>query len=158
LQERVEAERRVAYPAESVVPVPHSSNALGQRGGEGGDDAAGRAVGQRLEREQRADHGLPPGPLVGAALGPAGPVPLGVGELPDRIARGLRPFVTGVPGEDEGDRVAGSDVEAGDRRHSLTAGGDRALELQRVRPSDGEEAASGTAYPGDDRPVVEADD
>ena len=54
----VERERGVAQPAEAVVPVAHAAELLRQRGRRRGDDAAGRRVGQRLERDQRAQHRL----------------------------------------------------------------------------------------------------
>ena len=55
--ERVEAperERGVADPGVAVVPVALAAGRLGQRGGGGGDDRAGRRVGQALERERAA--------------------------------------------------------------------------------------------------------
>ena len=52
--QRVEREGGVAQPAVAVVPVAHAAELLGQRRGRRGDDAAGRRVGQRLERDQRA--------------------------------------------------------------------------------------------------------
>ena len=45
-------QRRVAHPAEAVVPVAHAADVLGQRGGRRGDDAAGRRVGERLQRDR----------------------------------------------------------------------------------------------------------
>ena len=52
--QRVEGERRVAQPAEAVVPVAHAADELRQRRGGRGDDPAGRRVRERLERDQRA--------------------------------------------------------------------------------------------------------
>ena len=77
LEQRVEGERRVAYPAETVVPVPHAPEALGERRRRSSDDASGGLEGQCLQRQERADHRLPPRPLVGAAVGPLLPVALG---------------------------------------------------------------------------------
>ena len=60
-EQRVERERRVAQPAVAVVPVAHAAELLGQRGRRRGDDAAGRRVGERLERDQRALDRVAPG-------------------------------------------------------------------------------------------------
>ena len=62
--ERVERERRVAQPRVAVVPVPDPADALRQRRGRGGDHPTGGPVGERLQRDQGADHGLAPGPMV----------------------------------------------------------------------------------------------
>ena len=59
-QQRVERERGVAEPAVAVVPVPHPADPLGQRRGRRGHDPAGRRVGQRLQRDQRAQDRLAP--------------------------------------------------------------------------------------------------
>ena len=71
--QRVQRQAGVAQPAEAVVPVAHAADLLGQRRRRRRDDAAGRRVGHRLEREQRAHHGVAPAPLVGAAARPLPP-------------------------------------------------------------------------------------
>ena len=53
-------EARVADPGEAVVPVALAADRLGQRGGGGGDDRAGRPVGEPLEHA-RADAARAPG-------------------------------------------------------------------------------------------------
>ncbi len=62
----------------------------GQGGGGRGDDAAGRRVRQRLQRDQRADDGLPVGAVVRALLDPLAPELLGGrrGTAPARAAAG----------------------------------------------------------------------
>ena len=50
-EQRLQGEGGVAQPAVAVVPVAGAAELLGQRGGRGRDDAAGRRVGQRLERD-----------------------------------------------------------------------------------------------------------
>ena len=65
--QRVQRERRVAQPAVAVVPVAHAADRLGQRGGRRGDDAAGRRVRQRLERDQAALDQLAVRPVDGRA-------------------------------------------------------------------------------------------
>ena len=62
--QRPEAEGRVADPAVAVVPVALAARRLGQRGGGGGDDRAGRSVGEALEDQRRALQVDPPG-MVG---------------------------------------------------------------------------------------------
>ena len=54
VHQREQRERRVAQPAEAVVPVARAAELLRQRRGRRRDDAAGRRVGQRLQRDQRA--------------------------------------------------------------------------------------------------------
>ena len=69
-QERGEGERGVAQPAVAVVPVAHAADPLGQRRGRRGDDAARRRVGQRLERDQGAQHDVGGLAVVRAARRP----------------------------------------------------------------------------------------
>ena len=54
VHQRQQRQRRVAQPAEAVVPVARPADLLRQRRRRRGDDAAGRRVGQRLQRDQRA--------------------------------------------------------------------------------------------------------
>ena len=65
IHQREQRERGVAQPAEAVVPVADAAELLGQRRGRRRDDAAGRRVGERLERDQRAHDGV-------RSSGPAG--------------------------------------------------------------------------------------
>ena len=48
-------QRRVAEPAEAVVPVPHAADPLRQRRRRRGDDSAGRRIREGLERQQASD-------------------------------------------------------------------------------------------------------
>ena len=96
-QQAVEGERRVAQPAEPVVPVPRAAELLGQRRRRRGDDAAGRAVGQRLQRDQRAHHRVAPLAAVLASRRPPRPVPDGVPEGVERIDLGRHRLVGAVP-------------------------------------------------------------
>ena len=54
-QQRLEGQGGVAQPAVAVVPVALAAEVLGQRGRRRRDDAAGAAVGEQPQREQRAD-------------------------------------------------------------------------------------------------------
>lgn len=111
--QRVERHRGVAQPAEAVVPVAHAAEIFRQRRGGGGDDAAGGGVGQRLQRDQRADHGLAVRALVGALGHPLVPHGLGLGEL--LLGRDLarHRLVRGMPGEHERQPLARLDGERG---------------------------------------------
>ena len=70
MHERLERERRVAHPAEAVVPVALATDLLGQRGRRGGGDRARRRVNEQLERERAADHRVAPRPVVRRAARP----------------------------------------------------------------------------------------
>ena len=63
-EQRVEREGGVAQPAVAVIPVAAAAELLGQAGGRRGHDAAARAVGQRLEREQGAPERVAPFPVA----------------------------------------------------------------------------------------------
>ena len=73
MHQREQRERGIAQPAIAVVPVALAAGQFGQRGGRGSDDAAGRIVGERLQRQQRAHHLIAPFALVQAARRPRRP-------------------------------------------------------------------------------------
>jgi hypothetical protein len=66
-EQRVEREGGIAHPRVAVVPVARAAELLGQAGGRGGHDRAGRRVGQQLERKRGAMHHLAPAPAVARA-------------------------------------------------------------------------------------------
>ena len=159
VHERLERQRRVAHPAEAVVPVAHAADRLRQRRGRRRDDAAGRPVGQRLQRDQAA---LDEAGVAAADAGARRPLlpplrrVLRRGEPVD--GRGLR-LVRRVPGEDERHLVAGLQLELGDRGEVAAARRPAGDEVDRVRPGDRGEAAVGRpAHPGHDAAEVEAQD
>ena len=80
LDERGEREARVAQPAEAIVPVPHASDLLRQRGRGGCDEPAGRGVRHCLQHHQRAVDRLLVAALVRAGREPLVPVRTGVRE------------------------------------------------------------------------------
>ena len=100
-EERVEREGGVAHPAEPVIPVPHAAQLLRQRGGRRCHHAAGGSVGQGLERDQRAQHGLAPLAPVRAAAGPRLPPAFGIGNGFFRVDGRRRRFIRRVPAQDE---------------------------------------------------------
>ena len=89
--ERVDRERRVAQPAVAVVPVAHAADLLGERGRGRGDDAAGRRVGERLQRDRRAQHRVAPLAVVGAAGRPVAARTRSCGRARRRPAADLGP-------------------------------------------------------------------
>ena len=54
--QRLQGKAGVADPGVAVVPVALAADALGQRGGRGGDDRAGRAVGEALQDARGEAH------------------------------------------------------------------------------------------------------
>ncbi len=66
-------ERRVAQPAEPVIPVERAADSLGQGRGRRGDDRTRGSVDQELEGERAPDHRLPPGAVVANPRGPVSP-------------------------------------------------------------------------------------
>ncbi len=150
----------VAQPAEPLVPVEVAADQAGQGRGGGGHDAAGRCVGERLQRDQRAHDRFAPGPLVAAPARP--PAPEVAGLLQRRLGgHGERGRCAGVvgrrPDDGEGEPVAGGDGEVGQRRSGGPAAGHRAVgaEPDGVRAGDGQAAPVTAAQPGHDPPLVE---
>ena len=77
----VEAERTVAHPGESVVPVALPADLLRQRRSRGRDERARRRIRHELQRDSRTGHGLAPATLVVGDRNPVTPEPHGVLEL-----------------------------------------------------------------------------
>ena len=71
--QRASAHRRVADPAEAVVPVPLAAKPLRQRGRRRRRDRPGGGEGQPLEGDRRAHHGGAMGALEVDLFGPAPP-------------------------------------------------------------------------------------
>ncbi len=157
-EQRVQGEGGVAQPAVPVVPVAHTAQLLGERGGGGGDDTAGRPVGERLQGDQGADDGVPVRAVVGAAPRPCPPVPDTGAQRLVRVDQGRARLVRGVPGEDERDLLALLDRELRVRAELLAPRAHFGLAAQpdRVRTGDGHPVSVGPAHPRDDRAVVEA--
>ena len=83
----VERERGIAQPAVAIVPVANATELFGKPGRRRRDDAAGRRVRQRLQRDQRTDHGVAVRAVVLALGRPLAPVALGARQLLLRIDR-----------------------------------------------------------------------
>ena len=73
-QQRVERKRRVADPGVAVVPVALAAEHLGQARGRRRDDRARWAVGEELQRQRGAVHGLAPAAPVARLRQPPAPV------------------------------------------------------------------------------------
>ena len=113
VHQREQRERGVAQPAVAVVPVAHAADLLGQRGGRRGDDAAGRRVGQRLQRDERAAHRAAPirrSTLQRAAQSFQKPRSRASASCGSTCARRLE--VRRRVREHEGERLARADLEA----------------------------------------------
>src|SRR6185312_13594602 len=82
-----EGERRVANPAESIVPVPVSAWPFGKRGRGGGNNSATAVIDHRLQRYQRTTDRIGPYGLLVKAIDPLPPVVLGVRKRFVRINR-----------------------------------------------------------------------
>ena len=154
--QRPQHERRVADPAVAVVPVALAVRGLGQRGGGGGEQRAGRGVGQPLERQRAALQERPPR-MVGelAAVEPVLPVvggpdqPLvGLLEAPRWLVLGprqravdllalLHPVAGLGPGPFEAEAQVGGqpqlDVAPLGAGQALVVAGARVLPLHRAR-------------------------
>src|SRR5262245_54680797 len=104
-------QRRIAQPAVTVVPISYAADFLGKRGGRGGDNPARRSVGERLKRNERAQHSVTPPAPVGAAARPLTPVGFGVGQGLPRIDRVRRTAIRLSPTRDERDRLILLDLE-----------------------------------------------
>ena len=86
--ERAQHEGGVADPGVAVVPVARPAGRLGQRGGGGRHDGAGRGVAQALERQGAALHVAAPGMVGERAVGePVPPVADRGGELRLRLVQ-----------------------------------------------------------------------
>ena len=72
-EQGVDRERGVAHPGVPVVPVALAAHLLGQAGGGGGDQRAGRGVGHQLQRDRRPLQRLPPPAGVRRLREPAAP-------------------------------------------------------------------------------------
>ncbi len=101
VEEREQRQRRVAQPAMAVVPVAHAADAFRQRGRGRGDDAAGRRVRQRLERDERAAHRILHPIAHRAALDPLAPEAFRSEQRLLRVDRGRRLEVRRPVREDE---------------------------------------------------------
>ena len=110
-QQGLQGEGRITQPAVAVVPVAHPADVFRQRAGRRRDDPAGGLVGERLQRDQGAEHRLPVLALVGAARGPVLPEPGGRRQQGGRVRTArLAPMRRRVA-EHERQLVAGPDRE-----------------------------------------------
>ena len=162
-EEGIQRQRRVAQPAEAVVPVALAADLLRQRRRRRRDDRARRPVRQPFEDERAADDLLAVRALVGAAVGPRRP----------RRARGLelrvhlvarqpswRELVRKLVREDDERLLAGAQRPVALRRRELgVAERELALEHERVRAAVGDdEVVRERLEPRSRQPVVEARD
>ena len=159
VHQRQQREGGVAQPAEAIIPVSGAAELFRQRGRWRGDDAAGRGVSLRLQRDQRAHHEVAVLALISAATAPFGPERFGVLQRIGRIDRLGHGQMRGAVGEHEGNGVALADLEIGDRRQVLAAGLDRRPQHRHVLPADREQRRTVLAFldPGNIGAEAEAD-
>ena len=112
-------QRGVAQPAVAVIPIALAADPLRQRGGGSGDDAAGRPIGQRFQRDHRAAHRIRP--LAGrpAYCRPFGPELFRRLQRRGRVVRFRQSLVRARIGQDERNGLALPDDELADRGHVL---------------------------------------
>ena len=159
VHQRLQREGRVAQPAVAVVPVARTAELLGQRGGRSGNDAARRAVGQRLERDQRARDGLAVVLDGGRLLAPVAPERLGRAERLLRIDGWRRADKGGRVAQYERHGLARGDDELADRLHVLAVHLDGGAQNGAVGAGHRAQCSLVEAGdPGNDRAVVEAQD
>src|SRR5919107_2613947 len=155
--QRTEDEGAIAQPAVAVVPVPGAAKSLGERGRGGGDDAATRLVGQSLEGQEGAVHGILEATLVSDAAGPVEPVAF-------RVVHGLQAVdghrtltVRMRPGEYERDALSLGECESGEDLTAHLLVGGRGAQPERVRARYGVHLTSLYGDPRGDVSVVETD-
>jgi hypothetical protein len=135
---------------------------FGEAGGDGGNDAAGGAVGHGLEGHEAALYGLWVGALVGGSVAPLAPILSGIfeGGLDGNGCGDL--LDGGSVGEDEADLVAGLEGEVAGGGHAfavhLGGGAMHALAAQdgHVGAGDGADFLLVARDPGNGEAVVEA--
>ena len=116
IHERQQCERRVAQPAEAIVPVPLAADPFGKRRRRRGHQSTGRSIRQRLERDERSIDGVDPLAAILAFLRPLVPESLRIVERLSRVDRRVRGQVRWRVRQDEGNEVSLSDDELTDRR------------------------------------------
>ncbi len=149
-------ERRIAQPAVSVIPVALAADPLGQRRCRRGDDAAGRLIGERLERDDGAPHRFRP--LAGrpAFCRPFRPEFFGHLQRFAGIHGGRRRLMRPRVSENERNGVAAGDDKFADRRHVLAAEMNGRAQHRHVRSGDGaKRAVLQAGDPRDDGAVAE---
>ena len=150
-------ERGVTQPAEAIIPVALAAELFRQRRRRRRDDAAGRAVGESLERDHRAPHRIRPAAGGPAFRRPLAPKRFGVGERAGGVDRPWRRLMRRRIAHHERDRLAAADGEFTDRGHVAAAQMHRRVQHHHVGPRNGaERAALHAAHPGHDGAIAEA--
>ena len=158
VHQRQQREGGVAQPAKPVVPVAAAAELFRQRGRRRRDDAAGRRIGERLQRDQRSHQEVGIFALIGAMAAPLGPEILGVLQGLRGVDRfGDRQMRRPV-GEHEGNGLALAHFEIGHCCKILAAGLDRRAQHRHVLPGNRQQRALlGPPDPGNVDAEAEAD-
>ena len=154
--ERLQGQGGVAQPAVAVVPVAAAPDGLGQRRRRRGHDAPRRLVGQRFQGDERADHGVTVGTLVGAAGTPF--LPVGVRQVDGvkGVERSGWILVRGEPHQGEGEALALLHREVGQRVQVAADGLDHVPQGHRLGAGGHADEAVVRREPRNDLAVVEA--
>ena len=148
----------VAQPAKTIIPVARAAQLLRQRGRGRCNDAAGRRIGQRLQRDQRSHHQVTTVAFVGAAATPFSPIIFGILQGLRRVDRLRKRQMRRPIGEHKGYRLAFAHLEIGNRGQVLAAGFDRRPQHGHVLPRDRQQCAIfGSPDPGNVDAEIKAD-
>ena len=156
-EQRIERQRRIADPAEAIVPIAHAADQFGQRGRRRRDDAAGRTIGQQLQRDERALDLRAPRALIGVERAPGQPSLLDAAQERDRVADRRRLAMRGIPSEDEGHVFAFMDDEFRSRRPIFVDQLDGRVEPHGVGTGDRDDALDRALDPGHEPAVIETE-
>ena len=140
VHQRQQREGGVAQPAEAIIPVSGAAELFRQRRGRRRDDAAGRRIGQRLQRDQRAHHQIAALAVIAATAAPFDPEILGFLQRLRRIDRPGHRQMRRPVGEHKRNRLALAHLEVGYRGHVLAAGLDRRSQHGHVRSANREQS------------------
>jgi len=133
IHQRDQREGGVAQPAKPVVPIALATQPLRQRGGWRRNDAAGRKMGERLERDQRALRRLRPFPGRFGDVGPGAPERLGLAQGFGSVDHARQCAISRTIGQNEGDGLSRRNSELADRGEIFAAQLNRRAQHHHVR-------------------------
>jgi hypothetical protein len=145
----------VAEPAEAVVPVARAAEALGKRGGDGGDLTAGGTKGHGLEGDEGALDGIGVEAVVLELRGPVAPEVFGIFEGALGAEGAGIGLVRLAPGEGEPCAIALVDGELGGGVEVFSVNGNGSVKDGDCGTGDGANSVFNCRDPGDGAAVVE---
>ena len=129
-------QRGVAQPAVAIVPIALAADFLRQRRGRRGDDAAGRPVGERFQRDHGTADRVRPFAGRAALCRPSGPEFFGRFQGRRGVEFLRQRLVRARIAQDKGNAFAAADGERADRGHVLACYMHRRAQHHHVRPGD----------------------